>query len=139
MIASFTTGSGRCDIKKTCLTAQSVCKIGTGFSDEDLTKFTEATTPHVVTSGKKPRGYQVRRATRRVFGRRAGCGERVASARDVDGRGPGRVRDELHPPRAPHPQVWGVVARARETAGSRLLLFFRSLSVTSKHLRSPTR
>ena len=38
---------------------QTVCKIGTGFSDEQLAAFTAAAQPHIVGSGRKPREYRV--------------------------------------------------------------------------------
>lgn len=38
---------------------QSVCKVGTGFKDEDLIRLTELTRKSVVTNGKKPQNYNV--------------------------------------------------------------------------------
>lgn len=38
---------------------QSVCKVGTGFKDEDLTRLTEKTKPLVIPSKKKPINYNV--------------------------------------------------------------------------------
>lgn len=38
---------------------QSVCKVGTGFKDEDLLRLTEKTKPHIIPSKKKPSNYNV--------------------------------------------------------------------------------
>jgi DNA ligase-1 len=36
---------------------QSVCKVGTGFKDEDLQRLTEAMQPFIISSGRRPPNY----------------------------------------------------------------------------------
>ena len=55
---------------------QSVCKVGTGFKDEDLTKLTKQMEPYIVASKRKPVNYITEESDaddRRLF-----CGATVA-------------------------------------------------------------